>query len=389
MHLGFDISQVGTNPTGCGYYTQGLIQSLLPVQEGSKFSLYTTFGGKYFDPSVLRANLAFAWRHRGVRFGAVHFLRSHAIQFWGQPQLEQALKLPDVIHANSYWCPAQLHRARLIYTLYDMSFAFLPEHTTESNRLQCFSGVFQAALSADWIIAISHSTRDDFLHIFPHFPADKIRVIHPGCRFLGDEHSERVPRIIADRGLAARDFWLSVGTLEPRKNHRRIAHAYADYLRQGGPPMPLVFAGGAGWMMQDFNGLLERLGIHEQCVVTGYVTDQELVWLYRHCFAHLYPSSFEGVGLPVIEGFSFAAPTILSDANALREIGVGAALSVPADDTAAWTRAMLSLSREAGLREHLSSEARKRAAIFSWQHSAREVADLYAEAVSLPKRDHE
>lgn len=388
MHLGFDISQVGRNPAGCGYYAQGLIQALLPIQEATRVCLYTTFGGKYFDPGVLRANLALAWKHQGVGFGAVHFLRSHAIQFWRQPQLEQALKLPDVIHANSYWCPVQLERTRLIYTLYDMSFAFLPEHTTEPNRLQCFSGVFQAALSADWISAISHSTREDFLRVFPHFPADRIRVIHPGCRFLGNKHSERVPRIIADRGLATSDFWLSVGTLEPRKNHQRIAHAYADYLRQGGAPMALVFAGGAGWMMQDFNGLLEHLGIRDQCVFTGYVTDQELVWLYRHCFAHLYPSSFEGFGLPVIEGFNFGAPTILSDAEALREIGIGAALSVPARDTAAWARAMLRLSREAGLRGHLSREAQKRAARFSWQRSAREVADLYAEAVSLPKRNH-
>jgi glycosyltransferase involved in cell wall biosynthesis len=152
--------------------------------------------------------------------------------------------------------------------------------------------------------------------------------------------------------------------------------------------MALVFAGGTGWMMQDFNGLLEHLGIRDQCVFTGYVSDQELVWLYRHCFAHLYPSSFEGFGLPVIEGFNFGAPTILSDADALREIGIGAALSVPAGDTSAWARAMLRLSREAELRGHLSREAQKRAERFSWQRSARDVTDLYAEAVSLPKRNH-
>src|SRR6185369_9713671 len=90
--------------------------------------------------------------------------------------------------------------------------------------------------------------------------------------------------------LAPGSFWLSVGSIEPRKNHRRILEAY----QASASPMPLVLAGGQGWLMDDF---APPRGV----MLTGYVSDPELEWLYRNCFAFLYPSLFEGFGMPPLE----------------------------------------------------------------------------------------
>src|SRR5690606_2058575 len=120
-----------------------------------------------------------------------------------------------------------------------------PDWTTEANRAGCFDGMFRAAACADWVVAISEATRRDFLAAFPHFPQERVRVVHSLSRFREPLPAGRRPRTLA--ALRPGQFWLSVGTLEPRKNQRMLVEAYARYRRAGGPPAPLVFAGGRGW----------------------------------------------------------------------------------------------------------------------------------------------
>ena len=182
------------------------------------------------------------------------------------------------------------------------------------------------------------------------------------------------------------EYWLSVGTIEPRKNQRRLAQAYARYLALGGKPMPLILAGGKGWLMEDFQQHLGELGITAQVIMTGYVSDEELIWLYRNCYGNLYPSLFEGFGLPVLEGMQFGAPTLVSNNSSLPEVAGNAAILLDAHDTDAWATAMLQLANDRAMREKLIEAARERARQFNWKKSAQQLLALYAEALSLPKR---
>jgi glycosyltransferase involved in cell wall biosynthesis len=181
-------------------------------------------------------------------------------------------------------------------------------------------------------------------------------------------------------------FWLNVGTIEPRKNQRRLIEAYARYLAAGGTPMPLVLAGGKGWLMEDFQSHLAKLGISQQVIMTGYVTDDELIWLYRNCYANLYPSLFEGFGLPVLEGMQFGAPTMTSTSTSIPEVAGEAAILTSPEDTDAMTHAMLQLAAEPGKRDALHTAALAQAARFDWQHSAAALLNLYEEALASPKR---
>jgi glycosyltransferase involved in cell wall biosynthesis len=182
------------------------------------------------------------------------------------------------------------------------------------------------------------------------------------------------------------EFWLSVGTIEPRKNQRLLVQAYARYLEVGGRPMPLVLAGGKGWLMEDFQNHLSELGILNHVKLLGYVTDDEMIWLYRNCYANLYPSVFEGFGLPVLEGMQFGAPTISSNATSMPEVTGDAAILISPHDPEPWAQNMLNLASEAEKRRGLSLSALEQAQRFNWEHSATSVLGIYQEAVNLPKR---
>ena len=381
MHVGFDISQTGSGKAGCGYFAHATIKSMLELAPEHRYSLFPSFGDFYFDKLMPLLN---PYSGRDVHYGPRHLARETSRAFWTGPDVEVLLGMPDIVHSNNFWCPVQLASSRLIYTFYDLGFAVEPAWTTEANRVGCFEGVFRSAIAADWVTAISNASRAHYLSVFSHFPQDRIRVIYPCSRFADAAAEGRRPK--AFENVPAGGYWLSVGTFEPRKNQRCLANAYARYLALGGPPMPLVFAGGKGWLMDDFQKSLSEMGIGARIVTLGYVTDDELIWLYRNCFANLYPSLFEGFGLPVLEGMQFGAPTLASNSTSIPEVAGDAAILLSPNDTEDWAQTMFRLATNGKERSRLGSAARTQAARFDWKHSAKAMLQLYEEALASPKR---
>ena len=381
MHIGFDVSQTGSGKAGCGYFAHALVDAMLEIAPEHRYSLFPSFGNFYFDASMPVLN---PYSGKDVHYGPRHLLRETAGSFWTGPDVEKSLGKPDIVHANNFWCPTQFVSSRLIYTFYDMGFMVEPAWTTEANRVGCAEGVFRSSIVADWIVAISEASRNHYLGTFPHFPEDRIRVIYPCSRFSDPSTQGRRPKALD--GIPVEGFWLNVGTIEPRKNQRRLAEAYARYLALGGIPLPLVLAGGKGWLMEDFQQHLKALKIEAEVVMTGYVSDEELIWLYRNCYANLYPSLFEGFGLPVLEGMQFGAPTLASNTTSLPEVAGDAALLLPPEDTEGWARTMLRLADSSKERDLLGEAAKKQAARFDWKRSATDLLHLYEEALTNPKR---
>lgn len=381
MHIAFDISQTGSAKAGCGYFAHALIKAMLDLAPEPRYSLLPSFGDFYFDALMPLTN---PYSGRDTHYGPRHLTRESARMFWESANVEEALGRPDIIHSNNFWCPLQIEQSKLVYTFYDMGFAVDPAWTTEANRIGCFNGVFRSAVAADWVVAISEASKAHYLSTFPGFPEERIRVIYPCSRF--DDPSATGTRPAPLEHIPPQGFWLNVGTIEPRKNQHRLAEAYARYLAAGGTPMPLVLAGGKGWLMEDFQTHLAKLGISQQVIMTGYVTDDELIWLYRNCYANLYPSLFEGFGLPVLEGMQFGAPTMTSTSTSIPEVAGEAAILVAPEDTDAMARAMLQLAVEPGKRDALHTAALAQAARFDWKHSAAALLNLYEEVLASPKR---
>ena len=295
MRIGFDISQTGQAKAGCGWFADCLIRHLAEIDTQNEYILYPTFGDSYWDAEGPAATARID--RPNFRRGLSQATLAEAQQFWRNPgdDFEARLGEPDIVHANNFFCPHGLSQARLVYTLHDLMFLEQPESTTEANRNGCFTGVFHASLHADLIVAVSQYSRRHFLDIFPHYPSDRVAVAHLASRFHRQPDCARPGKLAR---LRPGRFWLTVGTIEPRKNHRRLLQAYARLKAQVGESFPLALAGGKGWLMEDFESFVDKLGLRRDIVGLGYVEEAELQWLYQNCFAFLYPSLFEGFGLP-------------------------------------------------------------------------------------------
>ena len=382
MYIGFDISQTGTGKAGCGYFAHAMIRSMLELAPDHHYSLFPSFGDYWFDAAMPAKN---PYLGKSVTYGPWHSTREEAREFWTGSDVEQSLGNPDIVHANNFWCPLQLRESRLIYTFYDMGFVVNPSWTTETNRVHCFEGVYRSSVAADWVVAISEASRNHYLSIFPHFPEERIRVVYPCSRFDNTESVGLRPKAVRD--IPAGAYWLNVGTIEPRKNQRMLVEAYACYLKRGGSSMPLVLAGGKGWLMDDFQKQVCELGIADSVVMAGYVSDDELIWLYRNCYANLYPSLFEGFGLPVLEGMQFGVPTLTSKTTSMPEVAGEAAMLLDPEESEVWTDAMFQLGENWEFRAQLCAKAQGQAEKFNRKHGAASLLQLYEEAAASPKRE--
>jgi glycosyltransferase involved in cell wall biosynthesis len=375
MRIGFDVSQTGNAKAGCGYFAYLLIKHLAQLDQDNNYILYSNFGPYVWDADHKRTTFQTVQPNFEQRL--TDFSHSQAVAFWKEPpsNLEAQLGDPDIVHANNYFCPQGLRHARIVYTLYDLVYLEHPEYTTEANRLICFNGVFEASLHAHRIIAISEYSKHNFLEIFPHYSAAQIQVLYPASRFsLADVVDPEAGQV---KKLSPGQFWLSVGTLEPRKNLRRLLQAYACLRQEGLTDLPLAMVGGKGWLEEDLADYIANLGIQNDVHLLGYVSDIQLRWLYCHCFAFLYPSLFEGFGMPVLEAMSLGAAVITSNVTSLPEITGDAALSVAPESRDDLAEAMARLQNDSTLRMDLQQQALRRARLFSWEKTARGALDVY------------
>lgn len=383
MKIAFDISQTGNSKAGCGFYAASLIDELLKSASEHDFMLLTSFGDFFHDPAMASSSARY---YDGVSYGPSLKSRSRAEFFWRNPEQVACLfEDIDVVHANNFWCPptwgnGNEARPSLVYTVYDLSFAEHPEWTTEANRLGCFNGMFNASLHADWFVAISEATRQCFLHHFPHVDPSRVRLIYPASRFDRDDNRMLAKPPTHHIFRTGDPFFLSVGTIEPRKNQHFLVKAYGRYREAGGLPIPLVLAGGKGWLMEDFNAYLSSSPWSKDILLLGYVSEAELAWLYTHCRANLYPSHYEGFGLPVLEGMGMGAVTIASNLTSLPEIVGDAGLLLGSSDLEGWAEALSRVSKDEQFVRQLSVAAKVRSSFFSWAASKDSLLSLYEQA---------
>lgn len=304
-----------------------------------------------------------------------------ARKFWNnQKRVTKLFKNIDLVHSNNFWCPSWKLEQPLVYTIYDMSFLEHPEWHKEANRLICFRGVQRASIYADWFIAISESSRRSFLNFFPYVDQARVRVIYPGSRFTfcKKNTSTKVPRRLTF--LESLPFFLSTGTIEPRKNQHMLLTAYEYFRDHGGQSIPLVFAGGMGWLMSDFQDLLSKSKWSDNIYWLGYVSDIELQWLYSNCLVNLYPSFYEGFGLPVLEGMSFGAPTFASSSTSLPEIVQNSGELISPNMPNLWAEKLYQVSNDSNYSRFLSESAIEQSASFNWLNSLSQLQEVYFNA---------
>lgn len=286
----------------------------------------------------------------------------------------------DLVHGMLNVLPA----ARVVpgvVTIHDVAFLRFPERYLPAKRRYLTVLTTLSVRSARLVIASSENTRNDLVRLL-HVPEERVRVVHLGVedRLREPVAAEDVARLRERHGLPEH-FFLYIGTLEPRKNLVRLIEAYGR-ARRLGVEWPLVLAGAKGWLYDEIFARVQGLGLERHVHFPGYVLYEELPLWYNAASTFVYPSLYEGFGLPIAEAMASGCPVLTARNSSLPEVAGDAAILIDGEDTAAMSGGLVQLAGDAGLRERMRERGKLQAAKFTWQRTAARVMDVYGEALA-------
>jgi glycosyltransferase involved in cell wall biosynthesis len=302
---------------------------------------------------------------------------------WEQTVLPWAARATaaDLVHAMAFvgplFCPCPQ-----VVTVYDLSFLLFPEAFNRVNRSYLAAMTPLSTRRARRVIAISESTKRDLVRL-AGVPVEHIDVVYPGLepdiRRIDDQAALDAFR---RRHHLPDHFVLYIGTIEPRKNVAALVRAYATLRQRGVVSHALVLAGGKGWRYESIFAAIEQSGVAEDIILPGYVPHDDLPFWYSAADAFVYPSLYEGFGLPVLEAMACGAPVVTSNVSSLPEVTGDAGLCVDPADDGALTDAMARVLTSDTLRAHLREKGIQRAGLFTRERMARATQDVYRSALA-------
>ena len=367
MHIGIDAHAIGAQQGGNETYIRNLIAALAELDHTHQYTLYFS-----------TASAAEDWRNRYANF-AVRLLPppTPLVRVPLALALELRRRPVDVLHVQYTappFCPAPV-----VTTIHDLAFEHLPETFTRRGKAQLRLTVRRTARQAAHILTVSEFSRQDILKTYG-LPPDKVTVTHNGCEahFTPQPASEHETEAIKQKFGIARDYLLAVGSLQPRKNLVRLLRAYAQ-LREQQPSfqLQLVLVGRQLWLYQEILREIRQQNFAADVIVTGYANDEDLPALYRSAVALVYPSLFEGFGLPPLEAMACGTPVITSNSSSLPEVVGDAALLVNPYEESELAQAMWRITNNTALRSQLSQAGRQQAKRFTWSAAAEKTLRTY------------
>ncbi|HKQ52816.1 MAG TPA: glycosyltransferase family 1 protein, partial [Pyrinomonadaceae bacterium] len=375
MRIGLDGIPLGEVKTGVGHYTFELAQALARVSPEDQFELVSPFPfvAAHGDESeqalppnlcLTRAEVGPLRRRRWWSIGLPLYLRGKAF---------------SLFHGTNYDVPLW-GRCPTVATVHDLSLVLYPETHEERLVRRARRRLPLMARFATAIITPSEAVKHETCEHLGVEPR-KVRVVPEAPR----RSFRPVPlaeTIEVRRRLGVEDeFILFVGTIEPRKNLLTLARAFEEVIRATSLRPQLVIAGKEGWLTGELFSYLKSAGIRGRVRFTGYVSDDDLRALYSSCRAFVYPSLYEGFGLPPLEAMACGAAVITSRVPAITETVGEAARLVAPTDYRELAQAIIRLFEDAGERACLSSAGLARVARFSWEKTAASTVQVYREVL--------
>jgi glycosyltransferase involved in cell wall biosynthesis len=364
MRIGIEITPLTAAPTGVGYYVRHLLEALLSQQNSPE---YVGFASGLHPPNL--SGLLLKYRCLPIPTRLLYKCWEHT----GLPCVDKFLGGVDVYHAVNYVLPP-VKKAKRILSIHDLCFLRHPEWASPKIVGPFQRTIRKHAHEADKVIACSESTKKEIVALL-ELPADRIRVIYDAADALFQPvEPELAQKQTADALNITFPYMLFVGTREPRKNLGGLLKAFS----KANIPHHLVIAGGSGWNSSELQEQVTRLNLEDKVHFTGYIHDRTLFpALYSAATAFVFPSWYEGFGLPVLEAMACGCPVIASNATSMPEVGGDAVLYAIPEDTDAWTKTLEQVSGDDGLRESMGQKGLEQANRFSWQRCAEETFDCY------------
>jgi glycosyltransferase involved in cell wall biosynthesis len=373
MRIGIDARPISKRRTGVGNYVKGLVELLPRVAPEHEYLLYSNriIDSMFAEgPYCRRVDRAFRWCPgsfwifgRGARL-----TRRDALDvYWASDPI-----LP-------FGMPPQVLK---VVTVYDMVWLRCPETTTRYNLLVQTLCARRAIAEADYVVAISRSTQDELIETLG-IPREKTAVVYPG---VADGYKPREPvqataYISRKYGVPPR-YIAFTGTVEPRKNLTLLVKALGILKRSAQLDCPLLVAGASGWNDSPLFREIQAAGLTENDIrFLGYIPDEDMPLFYAGAQVFLFPSLYEGFGLPPVEAMACGAPVIASNAPCMPEVLRDAAILEPVTSPERFATAILELLRDDQLRSALRTKGIRRAQCFRYETSVRQLLEIFERAV--------
>jgi glycosyltransferase involved in cell wall biosynthesis len=372
MHIAFDAKRAFTNTTGLGNYSRTAVNGLCRMYPEHTYTLYTPSTGRdplYHPPGnagIAKPSTAWAktlgsfWRTYGIR----------------KQLLEDRV---DLYHGLSNELPFALDRSGIksVVTIHDLIFLRHPELYPRIDRRIYFRKTLNAVKTATRIIAISRQTQDDLVALLDA-DQQKIRVIYQGCNpwFYEPVDAAEKERIREKYGLPGQ-YLLYVGTIEERKNLLTIIRAMHEY----GIDIPLVAVGGKTTYFEQISKYIREHAV-KNIHFHHHIANADLPGIYQQSEAFIYPSSYEGFGIPVLEALNSGVPVITSKGGCLEETAGGGGLLVEPGNVDALAASIQQVLSDSSLCSDLVTKGKAHAKQFREEHTIPGIMNVYKECLA-------
>jgi glycosyltransferase involved in cell wall biosynthesis len=368
MPIYIDVSSAVHAKAGIGRYASSLARALASLQPG-RLALFYNRGKHTHLPAGLESLPA-----RTIRAGYKPWRMAVWLGQLAGVGFDRLVSDAELFHATEHLL-LPLRGVPTVLTVHDMIFKLFPQYQKRLNFWYLNATMPLYCRRADAIVTVSESSKRDIVTHYGLDPA-KVTVIYEGAspEFVPAPPAA-VEKVRRGYGLPDR-FLLHVGTIEPRKNLTRLVEALQQ-LRDEGVAIPLVVAGGKGWLYDDFFRRLEELPVRDDVHFPGYIPADDLPMLYNAATMVAVPSVYEGFGLPVLEAMACGTPVVCSDVSSLPEIGGGAARYFDPYDVERMVEAIRAVWTDADLQAEMGQRGLEQAAKFSWERAAQETLIVY------------
>lgn len=372
MRVAIDAHMVGRQETGNETYIFNLVQALTRLDAENWYALYTTAPQNLRTRLQLPANFQViairpAWPILRIPFAMPYTA-------W-----RQAADMLHVTYNAPPLCPCPT-----VVTVHDISFRLYPEWFSPRDRIILSTLVPLSIRRAARVLTISEHSKRDLVREYGIAP-DKIVVtpLAAAEHYRPQQDPAHLAAIREQYGLAER-FVLAVGNLQPRKNLHRLLEAYRRLAAQDELPQ-LAIVGKSHWQGSHIVQLVADYGLENRVKFTGYVPETDLPRLYNAALCLVFPSLYEGFGLPVLEAMACGTPVLASSASAVSEVAQDAAIVFDPRNVDEIAQALHDVLNDESLRQRLSRKGQERARLFSWERTARLTLDTYREILSHSK----
>jgi len=384
MRIGIDVTAAICQGGGIGRYTRELIQALVAIDHSNRYRFFSARPPQVVSVAPVPRPIPVA---PNTRYHPAPLDERWLYRLWYRLRLPLPVQWftgpLDLFHSPDFVLPPVSGGTPTLLTVHDLSFVHYPE--TFPPRLVAYLNqvVPRSIERASHVLADSKATKKDLVGLW-QVPADKITVLYSGVSqaFQPVTDSDKLAAVRQKYNLGQAPYLLSVGTIQPRKNYQMLIRAFQPVAARW--PHNLVIAGGKGWLNDDMLAEISRHGLDGRVHFIGFAEDGHLPALYSAATLFVFPSLYEGFGLPLLEAMACGVPVITSNASSLLEVagklpdGRETAVALSPQQPAAWTEAINGLIADPEQRAELVAAGLQQARRFTWSQAARQLLEIYS-----------